>query len=574
MLKELRIRNLVLIESLDLNFEKGLVVLTGETGAGKSVFLAALRLLGGDKGLKQQVRAGADEARVEGIFSLEGAEGALAVLQREEIESFDDEIVVERTLSASGKSRCRVNGTVVSQGVLREIGESLLQLHGQSEQLLLRDERTHAALIDLYGKSAPELAAYRSALARCREIDAKASALRKRQAELSAQEDFLRYRHDELVKAALTSPNEEEELLAKLNGVEKRGDVRHHVESARAILRLGENGMAGELRRLERELERLEAIGQLKGSARQVADARLALQELETSLEALDRDEEELSEAELDRLNGRLALLQRLKRKYSADLAGLVAMRDSIGAELASLGGFGDELADLKNEFAAGLAELREAAAALHAARSRAALELRGKVEAELAELGMGGARFAVRFADDPVPQADPGAESPLAAFPADGTDRPEFFVAVNPGEGERPLRSTLSGGELSRTMLALKSVLADVDTVPLLVFDEVDAGIAGETGNRIGEALRALGAGRQVFAVTHLHQVAALADLHLKAVKGQADGRTRTVVSALDEEGRIAELARMLGAPENAEALAHARSLREQIRARSARKS
>ncbi|MBP5350906.1 MAG: DNA repair protein RecN [Fibrobacterales bacterium] len=567
MLKELRIRNLVLIESLELELEGGLTVLTGETGAGKSVFLAALRLLGGEKGRKEQVRLGADEAKVEGVFSLEGADRAKAVLEREEIDDLGGELVVERTLSASGKSRARVNGTVVPLSVLQEIGQSLLQLHGQSDQLLLKDRATHAELLDLYGHDRAQLENWKSALAKCRGVRARLDALRKRQEELSAQEDWLRFQSSELEKAALSDPGEEEELVAKLAGASERDGVRQAAESALEILRRGENGLSGELRQLERQLERLSSQPALKNAAGSVADARILVQELESSLERLESGSEELSEEEIDRLNARLALLQRLQRKHRTDLAGLIALRDRLKSELASLGNFETDLADLRNECADAARELRAAEAELHAARARAAEDLRSRVESELAKLGMGGARFATRFAELP---SGTGAD-PLSEPLRDSVDDPEFYVAVNPGEGERPLRSTLSGGELSRTMLALKTVLADVDTTPLLVFDEVDAGISGETGNRIGEALAALSAGRQVVTVTHLHQVAARAGTHLLATKSVEGDRTRTAIRALDEEGRVSELARMLGAPENPEALSHARALRAESASRRA---
>ena len=566
MLKELHVRNLVLIESLDLELKGGLTVLTGETGAGKSVFLAALRLLGGEKGQKQQVRLGAEEAKVEGIFSLEGAGRAKEVLEREEIEAFDDELVVERTLSASGKSRARVNGTVVPLSVLQEIGQSLLQLHGQSDQLLLKDRATHAELLDLYGHDRAQLDGWRKALAECREARSRLEALRRRQDELSAQEDWLRFQSAELEKAALSDPGEEDELVAKLAGASERDGVRQAAEGALEILRRGENGLSGELRQLERQLERLSSQPALKNAAGSVADARILVQELESSLERLESGSEELSEEEIDRLNARLALLQRLQRKHRVDLAGLIALRDRLKSELAALGNFETDLADLRDECAGATRRLRAAEAELHAARARAAEELRTRVESELGRLGMGGARFSTRFRELPDADGDPLSE-PLR----ETVDEPEFHVAVNPGEGERPLRSTLSGGELSRMMLALKTVLADVDTTPLLVFDEVDAGISGETGNRIAEALSALGADRQVITVTHLHQVAARADAHLLATKAVEGDRTRTAIRELDEEGRVSELARMLGAPGNPEARAHARALRAESASRAA---
>lgn len=556
MLKELRIRNLALIEKAEISFSPGLAVITGETGAGKSVFLTALRLLGGEKFSKQSLRRGESEAKIEGIFDATSLDRTKALLDEAGIELLDGEIAIERTLSANGKSRNRINGTIVNQTVLQKIGESLLQSHGQSEQLLLRDVRTHGELIDLYGGHTAQLTDYRNALAAQRNATEELLSLRKRQQELAEQEEFLRFQYEELERAKLRE-GEEEELTAKLQQTSSQGEQICLAEEAIEQLHYGEHSLSNALHQLSKTVERLAALlPEFQNYVTPLIEAKIQLQELEGELSRKGDREEKLSEQELDRLNGRLALLQRLQRKYRTDLPGLILLHSRRAEELSRLTNFEIDLADAQNKLSQAGEKLRAAALALHHNRATAAEGLHRQVEAELQQLGMAGARFTTHFS--PMDQE--------LNYSSDGADHPEFFASINPGEGERPLRNTLSGGELSRLMLALKTTLAENDTTPVLLFDEVEAGISGETGHQVGDRLSALGRHHQVMTVSHLHQVAARADQHYLISKQVEEGRTRTSITRLDHPGRTEELARMLGAPHDRQTKTHAQSLLDQL--------
>lgn len=555
MLKELRIRNLALIEEAVVSFGPGLTVITGETGAGKSVFLTALRLLGGGKFSKMSLRHGCDEAKVEGSFIEKENQQLLELLQEEGIECDDGEVVIERSLNAAGKSRGRINGTLVNQALLQRVGEMLLQSHGQSEQLLLRDLQTHGELLDHYGGHLPLLHDYRKSLAAHNSSLEALTALKKKQQELATQEEFLRFQFEELERAKLKI-GEEEQLSAQLKQTATRGEQVRLFEQASSLLRRGEGSLAGELQQLSRIVERLaQLIPSLKNYAAPLEEAKIQIQELEGEIERLGGEDEELSEAEIDRLNSRLALLQKLQRKYHTDIAGLIELRDRRSKELQGLQNAESDLAEADENEKRSRKALHGAALTLHKARRTAADGLHQKIEEELQRLGMAGAKFSTRF----VPM-----EGELQ-YGTNGADQPEFYAAINQGEGIRPLKNSLSGGELSRLMLALKTTLAERDTTPVLLFDEVEAGISGETGHAVGERLSALGKHHQVITVSHLHQVAARADHHLLVSKSTSEGRTRTSITSLDREMRSQELARMLGAPQDNQTVMHARSLLDQ---------
>ena len=483
MLKQLSINGFTLIDHAEVPFRDGFTAITGETGAGKSVLLKALRMVCGDKAQASMVRTGEDKAVIEGIFDISGEPKVQKIVKDLDIDC-DDELIIRREILENGKGRTRVNGSIVNQADLQEIGENLIQMHGQSEQLLLRDTRTHTQMLDDYAGNGELLGEYGNAWAAWNDVLARIRETEERAKDLAAQKDFLKFQFDELSKAALRE-GEEEELEEKVSVASKGEAERRILDEIQGILS-GDNGPKS------------------------------------------------LSPAEIDRANSRIATIQKLKRKYRTDVAGLIELTEKRKGELESLENLDSDLAELAKEEKKALSELERLAKELSAKRTEAAARFDSAVQSAIQRLGMPKAVFTTHI----EPQT----------LGSNGSEKIEFMLAPNPGEGEKSLQKAVSGGELSRVLLAIKSVMADLDKVPLLIFDEVDSGISGEVGNTIGEALRNLGKHHQVLTITHLHQVASRAQNQLAVSKDEIDGRTFTTVRELDREGRVDELVRMLG--------------------------
>lgn len=548
MLRTLRIRNLAILPAAEISFRSGFTVLTGETGAGKSILLNALKLVLGAKAKADLIRQGEDKLRVEATFDLPANPALRELLHALELDA-DDELVIERELTSAGKSRARVNGSIVTLSDLESIGRHLVDLHGQHEQQGLLDAGMHGGYLDGYAGLSGDAAAYAEAWRIWRAAQQRLAEAGEQAERLREQLEFLQFQFRELDKAGLKE-GEEERLEAELNllaGAEK-------IMAARDVCSGTLEGGDGVLPRLSRLQRELQALGQRLGSAafaaheERVESARALLADVSTALRALDVPAEADPER-IDALNARLALFQRLKSKYKTDMAGLLALRERRRAEIGSVENADGEADALR----AACEEAREVAvrlaATLAARRREAAAAFDAEVNARLARLGMDGSRFETRF--EPLPE-------PSAA----GSDKVEFWIAANPGEPARPLRQTASGGEISRVMLAIKGALAHSDPRPLLVFDELDTGIGGQTALRVGEAVAELAAHHQLLVITHLHQVAARAAHHHKVEKRIEDGRTITGVTALSDKDRAAELARMMGGEESGTALKHAKEL------------
>ena len=546
MLKQLSINAFTLISQAEVPFRDGFTAITGETGAGKSVLLKALRLVCGDKAQATLVRSGETKAVVEALFDISGEPQVKSILDELEIDS-DDELIIRREILENGKGRARVNGNVVSQSDLQRLGEELVQMHGQSEQLLLRDIRTHAQMLDDYAGNGELLKEYAVHWNEWNRIQAKIEDTEKRAKELAAQKDFLKFQFDELQKAALKE-GEEEELEERVGAASKSEIERRYLNEIQAMLG-NEKGVLDQARVLQSKIRAL---------ASKLPQYETQLQSFEESFDPFECCCKELlrlspsrtmSEADIDKANARIALIQKLKRKYRTDVPGLIALTAQRKEELECLENLDADLDELAKQAEGAHAALERGAARLTESRADAARRFDSAVEGFLRELGMPKASFKTSIAAQPLG--------------ATGADRIEFLLAPNPGEGEKTLQKAVSGGELSRVLLAIKSVMAELDRVPLLIFDEVDSGISGEVGNKIGEALRNLGKHHQVLTITHLHQVASRAQNQLAVSKKEEDGRTFTSVKELDYEGRVQELVRMLGG-ESETVREHARQLLE----------
>jgi DNA repair protein RecN (Recombination protein N) len=554
MLRTLRIRNLALLPEAEIGFESGFTVLTGETGAGKSILLNALKLILGAKSKTDLIRQGADKLRVEAAFDLPPSADLRALLQSLELDA-EDELVIERELTAAGKNRARVNGTLVTLADLEAIGRHLVDLHGQHEQQGLLHAATHGGYLDGYAGLAAEAEEYAAAWREHRAASAEHKRAAEDAARLREQLEFLRFQLKELEKAGLgkgEGESEEDKLereLKLLGAFEKIAGGR---DACLAALD-GPEGALPAVGRLQREFHALArhlATGDFAAQDERIEAARAALQDVRGALHAL-KVPDSADPERIDALNARLALFQRLKAKHKTDLPGLIALRDRRAGEIARVENAESDGGLLAARAEAALKAARKRAEALSLKRRDAALRFDAEVNVRLAQLGMDGSRFEARV--QPLPPGE---------LTATGSDHVEFFLAANPGEPARALRQSASGGEISRVMLAIKGALAQSDPRPLLVFDELDTGIGGQTALRVGEALAELAGHHQLLVITHLHQVAAQAEHQQKVEKRLEGGRTVTGVTPLAAKERAAELARMMGGEDSGTALKHAREL------------
>ncbi|HEX6747513.1 MAG TPA: DNA repair protein RecN [Longimicrobium sp.] len=551
MLTELRIRNFALIDRLSVRLGPGLNVLTGETGAGKSIIVGALSLLLGERASSEVVRSGEERASIEGVFEVDGRDDLARLLDERGIEADEGVLVLKREVAAEGRSRAWVNGSPATASLLGEIGRMLVDLHGQHEHqtLLRRDEQR--AILDAYAGNASLVAQVREAHGTVVDLRREVADLERRRREALQRADFLRFQSDEIEKAALR-PGEEEELedeARRLSHSEELTSLSGQLYDAVAG---SDRSIVGELGHLSRAVDHLIRIDPSQQEVRELYDAAYyALQELGERMERYAQTVEH-DPARLDEIRRRQDLIFRLRTKYGGTIEEVLQIGAAAREELDLIDGADFELGALQKRLGHAAAELERLAAELTARRTEAAARLAEEVARVLPELGMTGGRFEV-------------ARLPLAEPAAVGAEEIEFRVSLNRGFEPRALSFVASGGEMSRIMLALKTILARLDAVPTLVFDEVDAGIGGRVALQVGEKMREVAASHQVFAITHLPQIASRATTHLLVSKHERDGRTATEVAMLEDNGRVREIARMLGGdPESAVSLEHARELLE----------
>lgn len=555
MLQRLRIENFILIEALDLEFHAGLCVLTGETGAGKSIIIDAVGAILGLKAGPDTIRSGAERARLEGTFRLEPMPAAVAEwLEREGVEpALAGELTLSREITARG-SRCRVEGVPVNQAALRELADALIDILGQHEHTLLTRPREHLGLLDRFG--GPEVEGLRARVARAHHqlaaIASEVRQLKSASAERERQRDFWQYQLEEIDAAGLHSETEEAELKAERTILANAEDLKRTLAEVHG--RLSEGDEAPSL---------LDGLGDVISAVRDAADVDPELEAIASSLdEALALVEDasrelrrraerlEADPGRLHELETRLDLLRDMLRKYGPTMPDLWSYRDRIRRDLTLADTAGDRLASLEAESKNLSRELRSMAERLSALRLEAAGRLEAEIGRELADLGMKDARFAVSFKEH-------------AEITAEGAESAEFMLAPNPGEPPRALAKTASGGELARLMLALKTVLVRADAVGTLIFDEVDTGISGRAAQVVAQKIASLGRRYQILLITHMPAIAAIADRHWHIEKRAVEGRTRLSVELLDTEGQVAELAHLAsGDSTSGPAVDHAREL------------
>jgi DNA repair protein RecN (Recombination protein N) len=557
MLRELKIRNLAIIESADLEWGAGFTAVTGETGAGKSILLNALKFILGAKVKADLIRQGADKLKVEAVFDVPPAKGLKAALERLEIDAEGEDIVLERELTPAGKNRCRVNGSVVSASALEEIGSHLVDLHGQHHQQSLLDPATHLDFLDGFARLEAAGETYHRSYLEWKALGDRLRAAEEAARRVREQYDFLKFQAKELEKAPL-APGEEEKIESELKMQSSLEKIGAGLQSSLSILDGEEGDVLGGLARLERDLQGLGKFlspNPFEAHLPAVDAARSGLSDLRGALRGF-RLPGSADAARLDELNAKLALIQKLKAKYHTDMAGLVELRDRRVRELAGFENSEADIGDLKAKLGEAFARALALANGLSKKRHDACRAFDKEVNQRLKGLGMEGAVFQTRI-DSKVPTL----ETP-ASLTATGYDQLEYFLAANPGEAAKPLKQIASGGEISRIMLSIKSALAQSDPRPLLVFDELDTGIGGVTANRVGEALKELAGHHQLIVITHLHQVAAQAAQQHRVVKELEGGRTVTRVLRLSAKERVQELARMMGDESSSATLKHAKEL------------
>jgi DNA repair protein RecN (Recombination protein N) len=558
MLTYLRIRNLAVIDDVALELGPGLTVLTGETGAGKSIIIDGLALALGERAVLDQVRSGAGRATVEAIFSLPAGSELSAMLEASGLDGEEGQIVIRRTVAPSG-SRAYVNDCVVNQQQLKHIGERLADLHGQHEHQSLLAVGAHRRLLDRFGATGEALKATQDAYDRAVSLGQRLAAVQLDDRELAQRADLLRFQLQEISAASL-EPREDEELRGERRRLAHAEELVEACGAAVSLLYEDDRSASSLIHQAEQRIERLLQLDpDLPVRDEALSETRFALEEAARSLQAY-QDGLEVDPARLAQVEERLSAIEALKRKYGDSIESIQEHARAAQIELDSLERHEEDLEALEMELHEAAGAYQRAAGSLASMRKEAGEKLRQQVLAELQQVAMEQAEFRARIdlrSGDAPPGLPPGAGR-------NGMDNVEFLLAANPGEKIGPLSKVASGGELSRVMLALKLSATEGDPIETLVFDEVDSGIGGGgVAERLAQRLAALSLTHQLLVVTHLPQVAAYADAHISISKHELDGRTLVRVESLDAEQQVDELARMLGGLEITEATReHAREM------------
>jgi len=558
MLLELRIENFAIIDQLDMHFGSGLTILTGETGAGKSIIVDAVEAILGGRADAAMVRSGAEYAFIEAVFDLknEALNQIRSYLENEDLLDIEDKFMLSREIRVAGRNIARINGRSVSVAQLREIGDQLIDVHGQSEHLSLLKVRQHIQLLDRYSYTQPDLSVqehqhrYRNLYRKWKDTEAQIEKIQKSERDAARRADILNYQINEIQSAQLTI-GEEENLTEERNRLANSEAISKLVQECLYLLDEGSPETSAATDLLGQAVRNLSGLVNLDPTQKTQHERSQYLFEelndlannLRSYLEAI-----EFNPKRLNWLEERISLIDNLKRKYGDTIQDILNYLENANLELDTITHSEERLEQLLEEIQLLLNQLGSVGEAMSTKRRLAGVSLAKAMEAELSELNMVEARFQVSF----KVQEDEGgvqlSDGRKVAFGPHGLEQVEFLIAPNPGEGYKPLAKIASGGETSRLMLALKNVLTKADWIPTLIFDEIDQGIGGRIGVVVGEKLWNLGLDHQVFCITHLPQLAAFGNQHLAVEKHVSDGRTTTRIWSLDGESRIHELAQMMG--------------------------
>ncbi|MBN2500426.1 MAG: DNA repair protein RecN [Anaerolineales bacterium] len=552
MLTELRIENFAIINYLELEFGSGLVTLTGETGAGKSIIIDAVETLLGVRADTSLIRSGADRSNVEGAFRISEAvrEPVHEILKREFLLDDPNYVVLAREFRSEGRNVARVNGRTVNLGLLRELGELLIDLHGQSEHLSLLRVKSHLGLLDRFAEVDVEMDAYKTTYKALQAVRKELNDLRQSEKDAARRAEMLTFQVEEITAANL-KPDEEAGLREERTRLANAEKLANLANTALAALDEGDMQTPAATDRVGEIVQALTALTKVDAAQARFQERAEEVFTLLTDLALELRDyleEIEFNPRRLDVVEDRLEMIHNLKRKYGETIPEIIAFGEQAQKDLDEITHAEERIVELETKEAALLKELAEKGAALSARRHAAADQMAQAIEQQLDDLRMDSARFSVDFQTKPDPKGVSLSNGDTVAFDHTGYESIEFLVETNPGEGFKPLVKVASGGETARLMLALKNVLASADQTPTLIFDEIDQGIGGRVGAVVGQKLWQLARTHQVLCVTHLPQLAGFGDQHYKVDKLVEDGRTTTAVQHLEGEARLVELAHMLG--------------------------
>ena len=535
MLLSLHIENVAVIRRADVDFERGLCALTGETGAGKSLIIDSIGALTGSRVTRDLIRAGEDKARITALFGELDGETVHALAELG-VEVEDGELMLEREIYRDGKSRARIGGRTVTQSMLREAGALLINIHGQSDNQKLMQKSSHQALLDAYARNDEAVQAYRELYAKWRAVKGQIEEIRTSTAERIRTREMLEYQIKD-IDAAKLHVGEEEKLVYRRDRLLYQEKIEKNARMAVRVLTDSEKATVVGL--CDRATSALEAISSVVPECDELLERlgsiRAEAEDIAERVRGFCDEDMVDPTAEIDRIEGRLDTINRLGRKYGEGVDAILAFRENAAVRLGEIETADDRVVELERKMDTLNGELTRAAAALTATRRKAAAELSASVAESLAFLDMPKVRF------------EAVCES-LGQFGVDGADDIEFLISANPGEPLAPMIRTASGGELSRIMLAIRSVLNEKYGVPTAIYDEVDAGISGRTARKVGIKLAQISHVSQVICVTHSAQIASLADAHYVIEKREADGRAETSVRLISDEERVDEVARILG--------------------------
>lgn len=551
MLLELSIKDFAIIEKLDASFRQGMTVLTGETGAGKSIIIDAVGVLAGGRGSVDFVRTGADKAVLQGVFDIAEIANTKTVLEELGIEPTND-LVITRELLKTGRSVCRVNGTIVNLNSLKKIGQTLIDIHGQNEHQELMDSDKHLRLLEQfdYATVADTKQRYQAAFKAYTKLNRRLNQSLKNEHEWNQRVDMLQFQVDE-IKAANLIEGEDEELEKRRDQLVNFQSISDALATSFQVLESEEGVSATD--QIGNVMQEMQGIADYDEEYEQIADevqnAYYSLEDVTNRVRSAI-DSMEWNPAELDEVEQRLETIRQLKKKYGNSITEILKYLSRIENELAEMTGAGQNLDDLAVEVEKRLQETKQLGTQLTNLRQKMALKLEQAVRDQLAGLYMEKTQFKVQFNSKKVPELD-------------GLDDVEFLIQPNPGEDLKPLAKIASGGELSRIMLALKTIFARNEGVTSIIFDEVDTGVSGRVAQAIADKIHEISNHSQVLCISHLPQVAARADYQLHVAKKVVKGRTMTNLTALDDEGRVNEIAKMLAGVDLTElSLEHAREL------------
>lgn len=546
-LKEINIQNFAIIDNLHLEFHSGFVVFTGETGAGKSIILDALDVVLGGKAAQEMIRSGAEKAVIECVFEVDGKSTDLnELLLSEDLFEEDRSLILSREIRMEGRTTARINGRSVSTSFLKEVGQLLVDIHGQTEHLSIFNPRTHIELLDRYANFPELVREYTNAYSNYLKVNRELTSLRTSVASAAERADLLKFQVEEIEKAKLRL-NEDLELKQERDRLANAEALAQFARQSLQVLDEGSyespavTDQFGILTGFIHSLAKLDASNQIiadkaEGIADEINDLIIALRDYSDSIE--------FNPARLETVEDRIDLINTLKRKYGAEIEDILQKKDKSVLELESLSTSDATIQQLEELRQVFIRQITEIGKKLSQKRNEAAQKLSQSVETELEQLKMSAARFEIRIESADFSTTEHGKEP----FGKNGFDSVEFMIAPNIGEGFKPLVKIASGGETSRLMLALKNSLAKADQIPTLVFDEIDQGIGGRIGSIVGQKLYNLSLDHQVFCVTHLPQLAAYGTQHFKVDKFTKDDRTTTSVKQIEDEERVIELSQMFG--------------------------